>query len=110
MRKSMFVLPSISLLVIFALAACAGQPPPPTAPPATSAPPTAAPPTMAQPTAAPPTQPAAPTTTVASTSGTIKGKKVCYLLPTLANPFLNGLSTSVKAKAAGQYTELCVKN
>jgi ribose transport system substrate-binding protein len=38
----------------------------------------------------------------------IKGLKVCYLLPTLANTFLNELSKSVKAQAAADGVEVFV--
>jgi len=38
----------------------------------------------------------------------IKGTKVCYLLPTLANPFLNNLGTTVKDMAAADGVEVFV--
>jgi ribose transport system substrate-binding protein len=38
----------------------------------------------------------------------ITGMKVCYLLPTLANTFLNSLATSVKEKAAADGVEVMV--
>jgi ABC-type branched-subunit amino acid transport system substrate-binding protein len=41
-------------------------------------------------------------------AGDIKGMKVCYLIPALANTFLNNLSTSVKAQAAADGVEVFV--
>lgn len=38
----------------------------------------------------------------------IKGKKVCYLIPSLANTFLNGVATSVKEQAAADGVEVMV--
>ncbi len=38
----------------------------------------------------------------------INGTKVCYLLPTLANPFLNNLGTTVKDMAAADGVEVFV--
>jgi ABC-type sugar transport system substrate-binding protein len=54
--------------------------------------------------------PAAPTTAPEASTGPkdIKGMKVCYLLPTLANPFLNNLGTTVKGLAAADGVEVFV--
>lgn len=38
----------------------------------------------------------------------IKGKTVCYIIPSLANPFLNGVATSVKEKFAADGVEVNV--
>jgi ABC-type sugar transport system substrate-binding protein len=38
----------------------------------------------------------------------ITGKKVCYIIPALANPFLNGVATSVTAQAAADGVEVSV--
>ncbi|MBI9051199.1 MAG: sugar ABC transporter substrate-binding protein [Anaerolineaceae bacterium] len=38
----------------------------------------------------------------------ITGKKVCYLIPALANTFLNGVATSVKEQAAADGVEVMV--
>jgi ABC-type sugar transport system substrate-binding protein len=38
----------------------------------------------------------------------IAGKKVCYIIPSLANPFLNGVATSVTAQAAADGVEVSV--
>ncbi len=38
----------------------------------------------------------------------IAGKKVCYLIPSLANTFLNGVATSVEAQAAADGVEVMV--
>jgi len=52
----------------------------------------------------------APTEAPAQPAGPadIKGMKVCYLLPTLANPFLNNLATTVKEMAAADGVEVFV--
>ena len=51
---------------------------------------------------------AAATEAPAAGPADIKGMKVCYLLPTLANTFLNSLATSVKEKAAADGIEVFV--
>lgn len=38
----------------------------------------------------------------------IAGKKVCYLIPSLANTFLNGVATSVEAQAAADGVEVMI--
>jgi ABC-type sugar transport system substrate-binding protein len=38
----------------------------------------------------------------------IKGKKVCYIIPSLANPFLNGVATSVTEKFKADGVEILV--
>lgn len=84
MKKSLFTLFAIALIAAFALSACGSQPA------ATEAPAAAA--------------EAAEDTTVSmvpAKSGApfdIQGKTVCYIIPSLANPFLNGVSTSVTEK------------
>ena len=62
----------------------------------------------AQPTSAPAAPAVQPTSAPAAGAKDIKGMKVCYLLPTLANTFLNELSKSVKAKAAADGVEVFV--
>jgi ABC-type sugar transport system substrate-binding protein len=62
----------------------------------------------AQPTTAPVAPAVQRTSAPAAGAKDIKGMKVCYLLPTLANTFLNELSKSVKAKAAADGVEVFV--
>jgi len=38
----------------------------------------------------------------------IKGKKVCYIIPSLANPFLNGVATSVTEQFKADGVEVLV--
>ena len=38
----------------------------------------------------------------------ITGKKVCYIIPSLANPFLNGVATSVTAQVEADGVEVSV--
>ena len=103
MKKSSTLL-AIFLIAVFVLSACAGQPaatqaPAPAATDAPAKPSTAATATLAAAEAAP-----AEDTTVSmvpAKSGSpfdIKGKTVCYIIPSLANPFLNGVATSVTEK------------
>ncbi|MBN1136351.1 MAG: sugar ABC transporter substrate-binding protein [Anaerolineae bacterium] len=79
MKKTTLYLLVSLLLVSTLLAACGGEP----AAAPTSAPTAAA--TEAGPTDAP-------------AAGSIDGKKVCYLIPDTANPFLSQLTEAVKAK------------
>ena len=53
---------------------------------------------------------AAPATVAPAAAGPkdIKGMKACYLIGSLANTFLNNLTTSVKAKAAAEGVEVSV--
>ena len=88
MKKSVSALLIIVVLAAALLAAC-GAP-------------------AAQPTSAPTAPAVQPTSAPAAGAKDIKGMKVCYLLPTLANTFLNELSKSVKAKAAADGVEVFV--
>lgn len=95
MKKSLFTLLAIVLVAAFALSACGGSQSASTEAPA-SAPATEAP-------AATEAEPAEDTTVsiVPAKPGApfdITGKTVCYIIPSLANPFLNGVSTSVTEK------------
>src|SRR5512136_1986602 len=121
MNKRLSIVLAIVTITTILLTACGPKPTvAPTAAPATAAPATAAPATVAPATVAPAT--AAPATEVAATAAApaedtivsmvpakpgspfdIKGKVICYVIPSLANPFLNGVATSVtdKFKADG---------
>ena len=88
MKKSVSALLIVVVLAAALLAAC-GAP-------------------AAQPTSAPAAPAVQPTSAPAAGAKDIKGMKVCYLLPTLANTFLNELSKSVKAKAAADGVEVFV--
>ncbi len=98
MKKRPSVLLAIILIATFVLSACGGQPA------ATQAPAPAATKALAAAATEPPATDAAEDTTVSmvpAKSGSpfdIKGKTVCYIIPSLANPFLNGVSTSVTEK------------
>lgn len=115
MRKPLSTLLAVLLLAAFALSACGSQPAVTQAPAtaATEAPAvvaTEAPAVVATEapaaTAAPAAAAAAPAedtvvTMVPAKPGApfeIKGKTVCYIIPSLANPFLNGVATSVTEK------------
>jgi ribose transport system substrate-binding protein len=108
MKKMMSSVLAILVIAMFVLTACGPKPTAaPTAAPATAKPATAAPATVAPATEAPATEVAA--TEAAPVEDTIvsmvpakpgapfdiKGKQVCYIIPSLANPFLNGVATSV---------------
>jgi ABC-type sugar transport system substrate-binding protein len=96
MKKNLSLILTIILIASALLTACQAA--------ATPAAPTEAP--AADPTKAPA---AAPTEAPAAAGpADIKGMKVCYLLPTLANTFLNSLATSVKEKAAADGVEVFV--
>ena len=86
--RTLYILVSL-LLAITLLAACGSEP--------TIAPTSA-------PTAAP--DQAAPTD--APAAGAIDGKKVCYLIPDTANPFLSQLTEAVKAKFAQDGVEVLI--
>jgi ABC-type sugar transport system substrate-binding protein len=89
------VLAIILIASAILLAACAGAP---------AAAPTQAP--AAEPTKSPAAEPtAAP---AAAGPAAIKGMKACYLIPALANTFLNNLANSVKTKAAADGVEVFV--
>jgi ribose transport system substrate-binding protein len=110
MKKHLTVLLAILLIAAFALSACGSQPA--ATPQAPAQAPTEAPKATDVPVAA--TE--APTALAATEAGPaedttvsmvpakpgapfdIKGKTVCYIIPSLANPFLNGVSTSVTEK------------
>ncbi len=112
MKKSLSTIAAIILIATFALSACGGQPAATQAPAAAA---TEAPAAVVA-TEAPAATVAAPVATevpaaaqdedtvvsmVPAAAGApfdIKGKIVCYIIPALANPFLNGVSTSVTEK------------
>jgi ABC-type sugar transport system substrate-binding protein len=111
MKKNMSSVLAILVIAMFVLTACGPKPTAaPAVVPATAKPATAAPATVAPATEAP--APVVPPTAVTSNEDTvvsmvpakpgspfdIKGKTVCYLIPSLANPFLNGISVSVTEK------------
>jgi ribose transport system substrate-binding protein len=107
MNKKLMIVLAILMIASTFLAACGAKP---TAAPATAAPATAAPATAAPATAAPATEVAPAEDTIVSMVPAkpgapfdIKGKVICYVIPSLANPFLNGVATSVtdKFKADG---------
>src|SRR5512137_212333 len=94
MKKPLSVLLAILLIATFALSACGSQPtatqaPVPVATKAPAVVATEAPAAAAEDTIVSmvPAKPGAPFD--------IKGKQVCYIIPSLANPFLNGVATSV---------------
>ena len=110
-KKTLSTFLAFILLAAFALSACSGQPTaaPAPAPAATEAPAAAAAtdaPAPAEATAAPAAAEDASVedTTVSMVPAKpgspfdINGKTVCYIIPSLANPFLNGVSSSVTEK------------
>ncbi|MFM8321902.1 MAG: sugar ABC transporter substrate-binding protein [Chloroflexota bacterium] len=104
MPKPLFHLFSVLLLASMLISACSIPP----AAPAPTQPPTQAP---AAPAAEAPAAVSGEIPLAAAEAGApkdIKGMKVCYLLPTLANTFLNELSKSVKAQAAADGVEVFV--
>jgi ribose transport system substrate-binding protein len=69
-----------------------------------------APKATAEPTAAAPSEDTV-VSMVPAQSGSpfdINGKRVCYIIPSLANPFLNGVATSVTEQAAADGVEVLV--
>jgi ABC-type sugar transport system substrate-binding protein len=115
MKKSLSALLAIVLIAAFALSACGSQPATTQAPApaATEAPAVAATEAPAIVATEAPVATETPATTIAApaedtvvamvpaASGApfdIKGKTVCYIIPSLANPFLNGVATSVTEK------------
>ncbi len=113
MSKKIFMIMSVLLIAVVILAAC--QPAAPAATEEPAAPvaeePVAEEPAAEEPVAEEPAAEAAPAedttvTMIAAQDGSpfdIKGKVICYIIPSLANPFLNGVATSVtdKFKADG---------
>ena len=92
---------SVLLVAVYILAACQPAAPAATEAPAPAA--TEAPSSCATEAPAAPAAPAEDTivSMVPAKSGApfdIKGKTVCYIIPSLANPFLNGVATSVTEK------------
>lgn len=113
MKKSLFTLLAMMLIAAFALSACGSQPV------ATDVP--ASDPAAEAPAAAPTEAPDAAAMAAADLAGEIPwaeaqdgapfditGKRVCYLIPSLANTFLNGVATSVKEQAAADGVEVMV--
>jgi ABC-type sugar transport system substrate-binding protein len=107
MNKKLTIVLAILVITSTVLAACGAKPTaaPATVKPATAAPATAAPATAKPATAAPATAAPAEDTIVSMVPAKpaspfdIKGKTVCYMIPSLANPFLNGVATSVTKQA-----------
>jgi ABC-type sugar transport system substrate-binding protein len=106
MKKNLSILLSIMMIVGILLAGCAPAATEAPAAPAAEEPaaaPTEAPAAAAEAPAAVEAGPAEDTTVsmVPAKPGApfdIKGKTVCYIIPSLANPFLNGVATSVTEK------------
>jgi ribose transport system substrate-binding protein len=106
MKKNLPVILSILVLAALMLSACASAAPTPK-PVATQAPAQSA---TEAPAAAAPVEDTT-VSMVPAKSGApfeIKGKVVCYLIPSLANPFLNGVSTSVTEKFKADGVEVKV--
>jgi ribose transport system substrate-binding protein len=119
MSKKILMIMSVLLVAVVILAACQ-----PAAPAATEAP--AAPAATEAPAAPAATEaPAAPAATAAPAAAAedttvsmvpavagapldIKGKVICYIIPSLANPFLNGVATSVTEKFKADGVEVKV--
>jgi ribose transport system substrate-binding protein len=95
MRKTLSTVLALVLITAFVLSACAPA----------AATPAPAPAAVEAPAQAAPVEPAP---AVAAGPNDIQGMKVCYLLPTLANTFLNELSKSVKEKAAVDGVEVFI--
>ena len=96
MKKNLSTVIAILIIAVIGLTACG---------PKATVVPTAAP---IVPTTAPIVPTTAPVVPPAAGPKDINGMKVCYLIPALANTFLNNLSTSVKAKAAAEGVEVSV--
>ena len=114
--KKLFLIVSTLMIASMMLAACA-----PAAAPATEEPAAPAAPADTEAPAAPaateaPAAPAAPAedTTVSMVPAVagapldINGKVICYIIPSLANPFLNGVATSVTEKFKADGVEVKV--
>ena len=102
MKKSLSVLMAICMIVTIILSACS-SPATPAPEEVTQAPAGTEVPQEATEASAATEAPAEDTTVsmVPAKSGSpfdIKGKKVCSIIPSLANPILNGVSASVKEK------------
>jgi len=98
MKKSLSIILAVFMIASIMLTACGAKPAVPTAAPATESAVT-----VATEASAATEAPAEDTivSMVPAKSGSpfdIKGKTVCYIIPSLANPFLNGVSTSVTEK------------
>lgn len=99
MKKSLSILLAVFMFASSMLTACGAKPAVTTAAPATEAPVTVA--TEASAVTEAPAATAAEDTTVSMVPAQpgspfdINGKTVCYIIPSLANPFLNGVATSV---------------
>jgi len=89
MNRSMLIALILVVLAAMLLAACG------------SSEPTAAP--TSAPTSAPTDEPAEP-----APADSLEGKKVCYLIPTTANPFLSGLTEGVQEMFAADGVEVLI--
>jgi ABC-type sugar transport system substrate-binding protein len=87
MKKSLSMLLAVFMIASIMLTACGAEPAAPTAAPATDAPAATEAPAEDTIVSMVPAKPGSPFD--------IKGKTVCYIIPSLANPFLNGVATSV---------------
>jgi len=93
MKDKLVIVLSLLLIAAFAISGCAAQ--------ATEAPaPAAAEPAEDTEVTMIPAKPGSPFD--------IKGKKVCYIIPSLANPFLNGVATSVTEQFKADGVEVMV--
>ena len=118
MSKKILMIMSVLLIAVVILAAC--QPAAPAATEEPAAPvaeePVAEEPAAEEPVAEEPAAGAAPAedttvTMIAAQDGSpfdIKGKVICYIIPSLANPFLNGVATSVTEKFKADGVEVKV--
>jgi ABC-type sugar transport system substrate-binding protein len=115
--KKMFLIVSILMIASVMLAACApaAAPAPAAEEPAAPAAEEPAAPAAEEPSAPAPAEEAPAEDTevsmvpaVAGAPLDIKGKVICYIIPSLANPFLNGVATSVTEKFKADGVEVRV--
>ena len=100
MKKNLSILLAVFMIAGILLSACAPAAAPTEAPAATKADVTGAAPAEDTVVSMVPAKPGAPLD--------IKGKVVCYIIPSLANPFLNGVATSVTEKFKADGVEVKV--
>ncbi len=100
MKKNLSILLAVFMIAGILLSACAPAAAPTQAPAATEAAVAEAAPAEDTVVSMVPAKPGAPLD--------IKGKVVCYIIPSLANPFLNGVATSVTEKFKADGVEVKV--